>query len=216
MERFGSEQDDLHGQQVVTAELQHRMRNLIGVVQLMAQRTIKECESLESFHESFRTRLSALAQVNDLMSSRKSRNGVTFNDLLTAELTAHGLVGAGKPGSQISLSGPEGVRLPPSAVQILALALHELATNAIKHGALSDPAGRLAVSWSTVPSEGGPSRFRLEWRETGGPQHVVCDRKGYGRELIERAIPYQLQAETSYQLTSDGLLCVVTLPIDPT
>jgi two-component sensor histidine kinase len=102
-------------------------------------------------------------------------------------------------------------------VQTLALGLHELATNAVKYGALSRPEGRLAVRWSLTDGDNGERRLRVEWRESGVPVSLPPDgqplRQGYGRELIEQALPYQLSAETVYELTPEGVRCTITLPI---
>ena len=105
-------------------------------------------------------------------------------------------------------------------MQTFALGLHELATNAVKYGALSRPEGRLLVRWSLVNGPTGDWRLRVEWHESGVPVSSPSDgsplRQGYGRELIERALPYQLGAETSYELTPEGVRCTITLPISTT
>jgi two-component sensor histidine kinase len=115
-------------------------------------------------------------------------------------------------------------------VQTFALALHELATNALKYGALSQPEGRLEVTWSLVPGTGGERRLWVEWCESGvevavpegQPAGHAIDgtpvplRQGYGRELIERALPYQLRAETNYELTPGGVRCSISVPVSST
>lgn len=200
---------------VLLAELQHRTRNLIGVVRAMSTRTLKTSTSLQDYHQRFGSRLEALARVNSLLSRLEEGDRVTFDELLLAEFKAHGI--AGRDGEQVTLRGPNGVRLPSASVQTLALALHELLTNATKHGALSRPEGRLGVEWDVV-TETAPM-LRLTWRESGvAPRPARQDGTrygGYGRELIERALPYQLGAETRYRLDETGLLCTVTLPLPP-
>jgi two-component system CheB/CheR fusion protein len=200
--------------EVLLAELQHRTRNLVGVVRSMASRTLKRSASLEDFGARFGDRLEALARVNGLLSRLEEGSRVTFDDLVEAELRGHGLVDEEGYGRQIEVIGARGIGLPSASVQTLALALHELLTNAAKYGALSSPEGRLCVAWEVV--KGDPPRLRFEWRETG---IVVAEadpaprKGGYGRELIERALPYQLGAETTYALEPDGLRCVVLLPL---
>jgi two-component sensor histidine kinase len=103
------------------------------------------------------------------------------------------------------------VQLKSRQVQILALALHELATNAVKHGALASPSGRLAVRWR-LGGTGGQQELHLDWRESGIRMGKAAG-SGYGRELIERALPYQLDARTSYRLTGDGVHCSITVPL---
>lgn len=211
-------------ERALLAELQHRTRNLLGVVRSLADRTIAGSASLEDFRGRFRDRLGALARVNGLLSRLEEGRRITFDQLLQAELSAHGLVDAEGKGPQVRLGGPRGIRLRSATVQTLALGLHELATNALKHGALSRPEGRLAVAWALVPGPSGERRLRVDWRESGlapldGPEEgnvTPMRRRGYGRELIERALPYQLQAETSYDLAPDGVRCTITLPVSST
>ena len=114
------------------------------------------------------------------------------------------------------------MRLRSFTVQTFALALHELATNALKYGALSQPDGRLAVEWSIVDGPGGTPLLHVDWRERcrlaerepDGP--ALSDRRGYGRELIERALPYQLKARTTYRIGDEGVHCTITLPLSST
>jgi two-component sensor histidine kinase len=127
-----------------------------------------------------------------------------------AELEAHS-DGDADPG-KVWVEGPP-VALPANSVQMLALALHELATNAVKYGALRQPAGRLVVTWGV---EGDGRRVALEWRESGVPmaQGDLPNRKGYGSELIEHALPYQLGAETRLEFGADGVRCAIVVPIE--
>jgi PAS domain S-box-containing protein len=215
-------------QKVLVAELQHRTRNLMGVVRSVTDKTVSSSTSLEDFQGRIRDRLNALARVNSLLSRLDGGSRITFDELLLTELMAHGVADPEDPGSQVRLIGPAGVRLRSSTVQTLALGLHELATNALKYGALSRPEGRLSVSWELVDGPDGEPRLRVDWRESGVPVlTLVRDnasedailaprRRGYGRELIERALPYQLKAETIYELTPDGVHCTITLPVSST
>ncbi|WP_201315720.1 ATP-binding protein [Dyella sp. EPa41] len=203
-------------QKVLVAELQHRTRNLLGVVHSLTERTLAGSSSLEDFHVTFRERLDALARVNGLLSRLNEGDRITFSELVRTELSGHGVADAASHGGQVELAGPEGVKLRSSTVQTLALGLHELITNAVKYGALSPGGGRLSIHWSVERMPDGIRRLRVEWLETGvtiDPAGGGAERKGYGRELIERALPYQLQAETSYALTSDGVRCTITLPV---
>jgi PAS domain S-box-containing protein len=199
---------------VLVAELQHRTRNLIGVIRAMASRTLRDSAALGEFGERFSDRLLALARANGLLSRLGKGERVTFDELVETELHGHGLTPGEQQADQVTVDGPRGISLPSASVQTLALALHELLTNAIKHGALSRPGGRLAITWELV--EGDEPRLRMDWRESG-PVFVEEDAApagvGYGRELIERALPHQLGAETDYVLDRDGLRCVVTLPL---
>ncbi len=202
-------------QHVLVAELQHRTRNLMGVVRSVADKTARASVDLDDFRERFRDRLEALARVQGLLSRLNDYDRVAFDELIEAELAAmSGSV------DRVRLSGPRGVRLRSSAVQTLAMALHELATNAVKYGALGQPGARLAVTWSLRAREqGGPPWLHIDWRETGVAMPAAgADPRGggQGRELIERALPYQLGAETTYELGEDGVHCTILIPISAT
>ncbi|HVG48515.1 MAG TPA: CheR family methyltransferase, partial [Rubellimicrobium sp.] len=135
---------------VLVAELQHRTRNLMGVVRSVTDKTLASSTSLPDFQGRIRDRLNALARVNSLLSRLDGGNRITFGELILTELMAHGVVDPDDPNSQVRLGGPVGARLRSSTVQTLALGLHELATNALKYGALSRPEGRLAVTWDLL------------------------------------------------------------------
>lgn len=208
---------DLRGlqerQKVLMAELQHRTRNLLAVAQAIATRTLRTSRSLDDFQEEFEKRLRALGRVQALITGIDYAK-VELRDLLTAELQAHG--GSNMGSGRVTLDGPA-VQLPAAAAQALGLALHELMTNAVKHGALSHDHGRLAVTWQLRRREGGRLSARLEWKESGvtfpAPQ-TQDRRRGYGRELIERALPYQLGAETALLLEPDGVRCTINIEVE--
>ena len=118
---------------------------------------------------------------------------------------------------KFTLEGPDDVPLPSTTVQTFALAIHELATNAVKYGALAAVDGHLFVGWRIDPPVGNdPPRLHVEWRESGVIMPDVdapAQGGGYGRELIERALPYQLNAKTTYELGVDGVRCTIAVPI---
>lgn len=196
--------------QVLMAELQHRTRNLMAVVHAVADRTLDECTTLAEFRDSYRSRITAIARVHTLLSSLDEGRTVTFDRLLLEELQAHGADRA-----QVVLDGPGGVGLESATLQTLALALHELMTNATKYGALAAGSGRLAVRWRRHRREDGTPVLKVEWSEAcSDVVRPEPGRKGgYGRELIERALPYQLKARTSYELTDHGVECVIEVPL---
>jgi PAS domain S-box-containing protein len=199
---------------VLVAELQHRTRNLLGVIRALAGRTLASSASLAEFKTRFEDRLGALARVNGLLSRLEEGDRITFDELIRTELRGHGALEDDWSGPQVGLSGPHGVRLRSANVQTFALALHELATNALKHGALSTATGRLDVSWDVIFDPHGTPRLKVDWRETGvSPCEDAETRGGYGRELIEQALPYQLNAEVAYRLTRRGVSCTIVLPL---
>ncbi len=199
-------------QKVLVAELQHRTRNLMGVVRSMGDKTVRSSADLPDFRARFRDRLDALSRVQGLLSRLNDHDRVTFDELIDTELAA--MDGSAE---RVTLDGPTGVRLRSSTVQTLAMAVHELATNAVKYGALGQPAGQLDIRWSFDPSGVQDKPWlHIDWRESGvamPPVGSAPQGTGQGRELIERALPYQLGAKTSYALGPDGVHCVISIPV---
>jgi two-component system, chemotaxis family, CheB/CheR fusion protein len=197
-------------QEVLVAELQHRTRNLIGVVRSVAEKTAERAGSVAEFRAAFTDRLNALARVQGLLSRMDENERVSFDDLLRTELAAHGVT---EDGARVRLSGPAGVALSSGMVQTLALALHELATNAGKHGALRTATARLEVDWRLTADGVGPE-LQIRWQEHGvAMPDGAADGIGSGRDLIERALPYQLDARTSFAFGPDGIRCDITVPL---
>ncbi len=193
-------------QQVLLAELQHRTRNLLAVVQSISRQTLRRSGSLAEFAAEYESRLGALSRVQSLL-ARANSETIELRHLVEGELAAHG-----SEAERVQVGGPA-VQLAATSVQALALALHELATNAVKHGALGQPTGRLEVVWR-VEEEEGKRWVALEWRESGVtmPAAGRQARKGYGSELIERALPYQLKAKTRIEFGADGVRCSIVVP----
>jgi len=190
-------------QQVLVAELQHRTRNLLAVVRNVARRSIGPSPERDDYD----ARLTAIGRVQGFL-SRSPGYSVPLGDVVEAELHAAGDGASAK----VEVGGPA-VDLPGESVQAVALALHELATNAVKYGAIAQPSAWLSVTWRIGTGGDGAQRLVLDWRESGvampdGP----LARRGYGSELITRALPYQLGAETSLEFTPDGVRCRITLP----
>lgn len=202
-------------QQVLIMELQHRTRNFIGLVRALTHKMVAHSASLQDFHAGFESRLAALARVQDLLSRDGQGQRFTFDELVRAELDAHGA----SEGEHVTLTGPRGVLLHSRTVHTFALAIHELATNAFKYGALKGE-GHLLVRWSLrEDASDSVPMLHVEWVETGvkmPPPGAEPTRGGHGRELIERALPYQLQARTSFEMGADGVRCTITLPVSGT
>jgi PAS domain S-box-containing protein len=201
--------------QVMVAELQHRTRNLVAVVKAVADRTLQESQTLEDFRALYGDRLGAVSRVQGLLSRLAEGERITFDQVLQAELSA--LAAFAETSARVSLEGPNGIGLRSNTVQTLSLALHELLTNALKYGALAVPDGRLNIHWHLDAPRADQTRvLHVDWRESGVPMSAVAltaQSKGYGRELIERALPYQLMAQTSYDLGADGVRCTIDVPL---
>ena len=193
-------------QELLITELQHRTRNLLAIVRSLAAQTLTDSASLDDFADRFNSRLGALSRVQSFLSQGTAND---IRELLSAELTAHG-VEPNEP--RVILEGPS-VELPIGHVQPLALAVHELTTNALKHGAFATSAGRLAVRWRMESEKG--SSLSFEWRESGVvmPRNEMPVHRGFGMDLIERGLPYQLGAIARVAFASDGMVCNLVLPL---
>jgi PAS domain S-box-containing protein len=198
-------------QKVLIAELQHRTRNMIAVVQSIAKQMLVRAQSLETFSIQFNERLAAISRVQGLL-SRAGQEPITVCALLDMEIKALGAADR----DRITLAGPM-VLLPNTAVEMLALAIHELATNARKYGALASERGRLSVTWR-IESAAPERRLTLDWLEQGlvPPPDFDPERRGYGRTLIEQALPYSLSAQTTFELTENAVHCSISLPLTET
>jgi two-component system CheB/CheR fusion protein len=195
---------------MLVGELQHRTRNLIGVVMAVVDQTGIAGQTLDEFRASLRDRLMALARVQGLLSRAAPGEGVTFDSLLDSELSAQS-----ENGASATLDGPMGVVLNSTSVQALAMALHELTTNALKYGALGRKNARLDVRWR-VQAENGSPWISVDWKESGvetAQSHDGLRGAGNGRRLIEDALPYQFGARTTFAIEPDGVHCTIALPL---
>jgi PAS domain S-box-containing protein len=195
-------------QKALLAELQHRVRNTLSVVRSIARRTAETSASLDDYTAHFDGRLSAFARTQAVV-TRDPRRGVDFACIVREELAAH----ATKLGRQLRVEGPE-LRLKPKAAETLGLAVHELAINAVKYGALSSPHGRIEVAWSVEPGHGDPCRLRFSWQESGLRKPLAPpERRGFGTELIERSLAYDLGARSRLEIRREGARCTIELPL---
>jgi PAS domain S-box-containing protein len=178
-------------------ELDHRVKNVLAAVQSMANRTARGTTSLSAFVDAFSGRLKAMASANELLTAARWR-GAAIGDLAAAEL-------GGLAQHQARWSGPELV-LSPRAVNALSLALHELAANALKFGALSTPAGRVDLRWRALAGGG----FELTWTESGGPPVGEPGRDGFGAAMLGQVTGRQLNGEVTLDWRSEGLQARIT------
>jgi PAS domain S-box-containing protein len=193
-------------QRVLTDELAHRVKNTLATVQAIANQSLVRAKSPTDFVSGFTGRLEALAKAHTLL-TRTSMQGADVMELVSEQV----LIGAPND-NRISCSGPLLV-LDAQAAMHLALVLHELATNARKHGALSVPTGRLSVTWQ-VRTNGGCSLL-LSWKESNGPKVSAPSAHGFGRTLIEQTMRAH-GGEASVDYRTDGLTCEIKLPLPET
>jgi PAS domain S-box-containing protein len=186
-------------------ELTHRSKNLLAVIQGMARQTARHAGSIDGFLTQFGARLHALAASHDLL-VRESWYGASIGELIRSQLASH----IEKNAPQVAIEGPE-IALKPEAAQNLGLALHELAVNAEKFGALSVPSGSVAITWDRRETPEGPV-VELNWREKLGPKVKVPRKKGFGSMVIERNLARALDAEVNMNFEPDGLHCNVIIP----
>jgi two-component sensor histidine kinase len=165
-------------------ELTHRSKNLLAVIQAIARQAAASSPDLDAFHREFGQRLRGLAQSHDLLVA-SNWEGAPIDDLVHSQLAFLGRTDQ----ARIQIEG-KSMLLTPEAAQNLGLALHELATNAVKHGALSSAAGKVQVSWSILEEPGAEQRLHFVWRESGGAGKVMMpERKGFGHVVLEDVVP---------------------------
>lgn len=186
-------------------ELTHRSKNLLAVIQAMARQTARHAGSIDSFLSQFGARLQALAASHDLL-VRESWYGASLAELIRSQLAGY----FDRDGVKISLDGPD-VALKPEAAQNLGLALHELAENAAKFGALSVPGGQVSVTWARR-ARGDGEALELDWREERGPKVKVRRKRGFGSMVIEKNLARALDAEVKLAFEPNGLQCHVVIP----
>jgi two-component sensor histidine kinase len=171
------------------------------MVQAVAETTLRTAESLETFGETFRGRLAALARLHAAL-WRSQGAPVGLRDLVALSVAPFG-----HDGGRASMDGDD-VLVPIESAGTLGLVLHELVTNAVKHGALSVASGNVRVEWRV--EEGG---VRLGWRESGGPAVIEPSRRGFGTVLIEQSIPYELGGSTALEFAPSGVGCTIWFPL---
>lgn len=189
------------------AELQHRVRNILAVVRSIFMRTADTSRNADDLKAHFEGRLDALARTQSTL-VRTPVSGVDLEEVVSGELMSHG----GPDGQRIRIKGPR-IRLRAVAAEAFGLLVHELVTNAAKYGALAMTSGEVQVQWRTFDEGHGP-HLVWEWVEAGVP---VVDpappRSGFGRELIEQGLPYQLGGNSTIEFRPGGIRCRIELPL---
>jgi len=188
-------------QKLLVNELNHRVKNSLATVQSIAAQTLRSVAAPEFFRDAFETRLIALSQTHDLL-TRESWAGASLREVFDVEL--HAMAGE----DRVVFDYDADVRLNPKAAVALGMGIHELATNAVKYGALSVPDGRVAVTWSV---EDGV--LRLIWTERGGPPVTPPARRGFGARLLERGLAAELSGGVELTYDATGLICEMALPV---
>jgi PAS domain S-box-containing protein len=189
---------------LLTKEVNHRARNTLAIVQAILRLT--RAEDAAGYARLIEGRIAALARAQSLLAAERW-TGAPLGTLLAEELAPFG--GTAEAGARFALSGPP-LRLRAEAVQPLGMVVHELATNAAKHGALSKPEGRVAVTWRTDEQSG---LLHIRWAETGGPAPTFPMPRGVGSRVIEATITGQLGGSVERRWPTEGLACDMALPL---
>lgn len=185
-------------------ELTHRSKNLLAVIQAMARQTARHAGSISGFLDQFSSRLQALAASHDLLVN-ESWHGASLHALVRSQLAAY-IDGD----ERVMFDGPN-VELKPEAAQNLGLALHELASNAAKYGALSVPEGRVNIRWDRGEND-TEGAIEIDWRESSGPKVKSRRKHGFGSMVIERNLSRALDAQVTMAFAANGLHCHIVIP----
>ena len=191
-------------QRVLVAELDHRVKNVLATVSAVAAHTLDASSSMAHFVAALDGRLRSMASAHELLSDRQWR-GIPLAELMRNELAAYATR------DNIEINGPE-VMLRPEAGQAMAMVVHELVTNAAKHGALSIPSGRVSVRWHRELN--GSDRFVFVWRETGGPRVEAPGKSGYGTGVVRELVPYEFGGTVDYSFVPEGVRCRLEIHFD--
>ena len=183
-------------------ELNHRVKNTLATVQAIAAQSFRRPRSDASGREMFESRLMALSRAHDVLTS-ESWEGASLNEIIAQAISPY----RGGHSSRFEVSGPP-VRLSAKMALSISMALHELATNAVKYGALSTEKGRVRIAWQTRLQSNG-RELQLEWLEADGPAVKVPRRKGFGSRLIERGLAHELGGEARIEYRPAGVWCEI-------
>ena len=188
---------------LVIHELNHRVKNTLATVQAIASQTLRSTDP--GVRQSFEGRLIALSSAHDVL-TREAWRGAELGDVVAGALAPHGW----PESARFRVSGPP-VRLQSQAAVALAMGLHEMATNALKYGALSAKEGEVDVRWGIGGS--GTPQFRLTWTERGGPVVAPPTRRGFGTKLVERSLAQDLGGTVRLAFAPEGVACEVEAPL---
>ncbi|MCL4069452.1 PAS domain S-box protein [Pseudomonas sp. GX19020] len=188
-------------QAILVNELNHRTKNLLATIQSIAARTFGEIPGNESRLNTFRSRITALSASQDLLTSRGGR-GASLKDMAAAVIRPFD-----HAGNRIIIENSFDCELTMRQTSVLSMAIHELATNALKYGALSVPEGQVRMDWKR-----GAGTIQIVWQEFDGPTVVVPRRTGFGTQMITSALRHELGASVDLKYLKEGVLCTIGFP----
>lgn len=187
----------------LTRELNHRVKNTLANVLSIVALTRRRAVDVDDFADGLGARLRALCATHDLLSQTDWSNA-PVSEIVRSELAPY----MGGAEGHVTLDGPD-ISLAPKDAMSLGLAIHELATNAAKYGALSTPSGNVSVTWRFVTSDVA----EIRWRESGGPEVSEPKKRGFGRDLIEKIVAHELRSQVDLQFRPEGVECTLQVPV---
>lgn len=188
-------------------ELNHRVKNTLSTVQSIVSQALRMPSDAEAIRESIESRIFALSRSHDLL-THENWEGAGLRDLLETALEPFGV--ANGRAERFVIEG-DNLRISPKATLALSIAFHELATNAVKYGALSNEAGSIWVTWTTERRQ-ERDRLVLVWRERNGPPVKTPTRRGFGSQVIERGLAHELEGTVHLAYRADGVVCTIDIP----
>ncbi len=192
-----------HLQKILLGEMNHRVKNILATVQAVARQTFAGETDMQAASDAFEARLLSLANAHDLL-SRETWDGAELSTVISRALAPYRR-------ENFEIAGPP-LALAPKVVLAMSIALHELVTNAVKYGALTEPDGRVTITWDVEP--GDPQRCILRWHEQGGPPVLPPSRKGFGSRLIEGVLASELNGSVQTSYKPSGLVCTIDAPVE--
>lgn len=204
---IGERKQTEYHMRVLLLELAHRSKNLLAVIQGIANRTGQTSSTIDEFNQRFSGRLMSLSRAHDILTDENWR-GAAMGELIRTQV----LLFAGKAAERVHYKGDH-ASLRPSAAQHVALALYELTANALKFGALSAETGRVEIGWSvSAKTSKADSLFQIHWTETGGPRVAPPNARHFGRVLLEEVVPLSVQGNAKLTFTPDGIRYSLSMP----
>lgn len=200
-------QDQAHAKMMID-ELNHRVKNTLATVQAVVRQALRSNADRQTLRQMIKSRLAALSRSHELL-TREKWKGAGLHEIIHETLAPFKSVGSHC--ERFIVSGPP-VRFPPKAALDLCIVFNELATNALKYGALSRAGGKVQIAWNVEPSPQG-SRLVLTWAEVGGPAIKTPSHRGFGTRVIERGLAHELQGAGHLDFRPEGLVCTMTIPI---
>ena len=196
-------------QKLLINELNHRVKNTLSIVQALAMQSFADGSDPAESRQTFDARLNALSAAHNLLTTQ-NWEGAGLVETVRASVTAT----AGANVSRFTIEGPE-IPLPAQTAVSLAMAIHELCTNAIKYGALSNGSGTVDVRWTAEKAEGDQIALTFVWTESGGPAVEPPERRGFGTRLIERGLSAELRSKVTMDFRPSGLQCTILAKLTP-